>query len=462
MLQYSALTVHRGISSHFCFACKTICYLYCASEHRGGSTQCYSGPVGKRVALATKTLGSDRYHAEWLVGPNISAALCGVGKATRAHVHARAIGRPLISKALASLQVPPPPALPPSQRSPARRACWASRPPACMLANQRRHCASRCCSSYDAGVPVLWQSLDQQRDAQRTPQHAFRLDDPAASRFEESRNEGSTASFRGGPRGDGQRGLHAIAGAGAGHDRRRAGTVPGQTVAALDIPGLRRRHIQHLHPHRRHPGVSGAVCCPLASGNTHAGWVWQLLIDLTLLCPVAGVAIGSAAAVRAAADSGHGGCICLREPPSAGQDRRGTGPSWLTCIRLGTVLPPLAAMRAPDAFVHGERHDYQLRRAVAHVMQKPAEEEVFRAQQQQPDQRRQWGLPPPPTADFNQWSGSAEADDVRRWQPTEPPPASWQEVRVCAASFSPVSRPSRMTVTSLLDVPFAGGVPARV
>ena len=73
-------------------------------------------------------------------------------------------------------------------------------------------------------------------------------------------------------------------------------------------------------------------------------------------------------------------------------------------------------------------------------MQKPAEEEVFRAQQQ-PQQQRQWGLPPPPTADFNQWSGSGEADGVRRWQPTEPPPASWQEVRLHGAASACVSTP---------------------
>ena len=61
--------------------------------------------------------------------------------------------------------------------------------------------------------------------------------------------------------------------------------------------------------------------------------------------------------------------------------------------------------------------------------QKPAEEEVFRKQQQQPERQRQWGLPPPPTANFSRWSGSAEDDGARRWQPTEPPPASWPEVR---------------------------------
>ena len=59
-------------------------------------------------------------------------------------------------------------------------------------------------------------------------------------------------------------------------------------------------------------------------------------------------------------------------------------------------------------------------------LQKPGEEEVVRKQAQR--ERRPWGLPPPPTAEFSQWSGSAEADERRSWQPAEPPSGSWQEV----------------------------------
>ena len=54
-------------------------------------------------------------------------------------------------------------------------------------------------------------------------------------------------------------------------------------------------------------------------------------------------------------------------------------------------------------------------------MQRPEEEEVVRMKR---DQRapQQWGLPPPPpeSADYSQWSGSADFTERRRWQPTEP------------------------------------------
>ena len=51
-------------------------------------------------------------------------------------------------------------------------------------------------------------------------------------------------------------------------------------------------------------------------------------------------------------------------------------------------------------------------------MQRPEDEEVVRLKRD-PRAPQQWGLPPPPpeSADYSQWSGSADFTEPRRWQP---------------------------------------------
>ena len=63
--------------------------------------------------------------------------------------------------------------------------------------------------------------------------------------------------------------------------------------------------------------------------------------------------------------------------------------------------------------------------------QRPEDDEVVRLKR---DQRapQQWGLPPPPpeAAEYSQWSGSADFEEPRRWQPNQPAADNRQQVSI--------------------------------